>query len=170
MKIKSKNRVLVLSVTDETGGAENLLRMIASHCKINNYIVDVVVVKKTDSNFWSSFGFETQSLCVFLLKNLFGNNKYEYSFSSQVYLNSLVGILNKLGILNINFIFSRESTRVFSRFKGLKLFIYKCFYNVGYKYLNAIICQNDQMQVELSNNLNFKYSRKTVVIKNPIDI
>ena len=170
MKTKERNRILIISLTDEIGGAENLLRLIASHCVSCNYILDVVIFKKTGSNFWTGYGFKTQNLGVFIFKNIFRKREYMYSFSSQVYLNSLVGILNKLRILKINFTFARESTRVFSRFKGFKLIIYKFFYFLGYIYLNVIICQNDQMKVELLNNIYCKNTRKIVVIKNPIDV
>jgi glycosyltransferase involved in cell wall biosynthesis len=171
MKHIVTRKAVILSITDEKGGAENLLKLFALNCLKEGINVDVVVLKSVNSTFWVEDGFRVVNIYSFLLKHLFIRCEIDISFSSSIYTNSFIGILSKLGIINIRHKIGRESTRIFSRYSGIKLLVYRLFYFFGYRFLDTLICQNELMKAELEKNLPEKYRpRKLQVINNPLNV
>ena len=63
----------------------------------------------------------------------------------------------------------RESTLIFDRFKGLKLFLFELYYHSGYPALDLVICQTDLMADSIRINLpDLSKKIRVVVIPNPI--
>ena len=80
-------------------------------------------------------------------------------------------ILIKLRIIQTKFFIARESTTIFNRFSGIKLFKYRLIYYLGYSSIDLLICQTELMKVQFIKNLPFiskKINIKT--IPNPINL
>ncbi|WP_066225423.1 glycosyltransferase [Formosa haliotis] len=96
---------------------------------------------------------------------------FNYVFTSHVYLNALIGLLLKFKALKTEYFIARESTSIFTRFKGSKLLSYKLAYKIGYYNINLLICQTQFMKDQLILNIPFIKNRTLVkVIPNPINL
>src|SRR5690606_9040505 len=132
----------ILMPADSMGGAEQFLNMIASYYK--DETVDIYFLTVLGKDFWknannhSNIYFpKTNSKLLSVLQFVFHpnhrNKTYDYIFTSHVYTTGLVGTMLKLNLIRtLNFV-ARESTSIFIRFKGIKLWSYKLFYWMGYK-------------------------------------
>ncbi len=79
--------------------------------------------------------------------------------------------LIRLGLLKKKYFIGRESTQIFERFSGAKLFLYKKMYHLGYSRVDLLICQTEQMKKSLVANLPWVDEKiKIKVIANPIDL
>ena len=176
-------RILIVSVNNSLGGAEQYLKMLAE-----NYLdqkVDLVFFRKVSSNNWLELEKNKKFNLLFLNKfsEFFGaglfllycffkrTSRYDYIFTSHVLTTSIVGLLLNLKLIKAKSFVGRESTTVFIRFKGLKLVVYKALYNLGYKTLDLLICQTDGMRINLIENLPWLENlTKVETIPNPIDL
>nr|WP_321223473.1 glycosyltransferase [uncultured Psychroserpens sp.] len=173
-------KILIVLPTDSLGGAENYLKMIAIHYK--NDDVDVYGFKNEERGLWDDISEHTNlrfiskkheilGLIQFCFIMLFKFKKYDYTFSSQVYANGLIGILKSLGIIRSKYFIARESTSIFLRFKGRKLKIYKFIINLGYRSMDLLICQTEEMKKQFADHFEKIEKRtKICVIPNPIDL
>lgn len=169
--MRNKNRrIAVFSINDRRGGAENILKLTALYFKSLGYKVDIIVLRRTDSKFWSTDGFDVKPFWAFFITAIFLRTRFAYTFSSHLKMNACIGILRKFRFLNTQYSVARESTKIFSRYSGVKLFYLKTLYIIGYRTLNLIICQNDIMRFELLRNVPILESIKSCVIRNPLDI
>jgi len=174
-------KILIVLPTDNLGGAEKVLKMIARHY-INNANVSVFFLQKRSTSLWDDllinknitldYGKSKSSalglinLLYFILKC----RKYHHIFSSQTIINGFIGLLIKLRLIQTKFFIARESTTVFNRFSGIKLFRYRLIYYLGYRYIDLLICQTELMKNQFIKNLPFiseKINIKT--IPNPIE-
>ncbi|NCD70556.1 glycosyltransferase [Mucilaginibacter sp. R11] len=170
--------------SDELGGAEQILRMIASyHLSIGDEVYIYFGVKRIDDG-WSNLdtnknahlfygkGGNISGLCysfIFMLKvrSFF----FERVYSSNVYYNGILGFYKKCGILRAKYLIGRESTSIFERYSGAKLLMYKFFYRLGYKNLDLLICQTEFMKQQLQNGIaNIARNINLQVLHNPIDL
>ena len=175
-----KKKILIVVPNDSLGGAEQYLRMVAIHFK--NEDVSIIHFNKFKGTTW----FKTQEgvpqkfmsqtseklgLLKFIFSTFNRNKKYDYIFSSHIFVNSLVGFLLNIGLLKSKRFIARESTSIFLRFKGVKLFLYKSAYRFGYKKIDLLICQTELMKQQLVKHFP-RINRETVVevIPNPIDL
>ena len=175
-------KILIVLPTDNLGGAEKVLKMIARHY-VNNANVSVFFLQKRSTRRWDNllinknitldYGKSKSSalglinLLYFILKC----RKYHHIFSSQTIINGFIGLLIKLRLIQTKFFIARESTTVFNRFSGIKLFRYRLIYYLGYRYIDLLICQTELMKDQFMKNLPFiskKINIKT--IPNPINI
>lgn len=176
-----KIRILVVLPNDQSGGAEQYLKMLVSN--IDNSQIDIFFLSKHYGDLWNevpsniSLNYQNVenkfiSVISFFLKILFQKNKkYDYIFSSHVYINGLIGLFIGMGLLKKKYFVARESTSIFLRFKGIKLKSYKLFYWLGYRQIDLLICQTDLMKNQLTKGLPIIDSlTNVVVIPNPIDI
>lgn len=175
-------KILIVLPTDNLGGAEKVLKMIARHY-INNANVSVFFLQKRSTRRWDNLLINKNitldygkskssalgliSLIFFVLKC----RKYHYIFSSQTIINGFIGLLIKLRLIQTKFFIARESTTVFNRFSGIKLLKYRLIYYLGYSSVDLLICQTELMKDQFMKNLPFiskKINIKT--IPNPINI
>lgn len=173
-------KVLIILPNNSAGGAEHYLKMIASH--FSKEEVSIYLFHHIPVNFWTDlppnhklYKLSNKSkligLCCFIFKMLFKKESYDVIFTSHLYINSLVGILLSLKIIKAKKFISRESTSVFLRYKGIKLYIYKLAYYLGYKNMDLLICQTDSMKNQLSKHFPLILKRTRVeTIPNPIDL
>ena len=175
-------KILIVLPTDNLGGAEKVLKMIARHY-INNSNVSVFFLQKRSTSLWDDllinknitldYGKSKSStlglinLLYFILKC----RKYHHIFSSQTIINGFIGLLIKLRIIQTKFFIARESTTIFNRFSGIKLLKYRMIYYLGYSSIDLLICQTELMKDQFMKNLPFiskKINIKT--IPNPINL
>lgn len=177
------NKILIALPNDTLGGAEQYLKNIANFYLNSKYSVFVLFLKKEDSYGWSDFKNRENVSLMFtnassekfglfgFIKNLWllRRIKFDYIFTSHVHLTGFIGFFIKLKITKKKYFIGRESTLIFDRFKGFKLFLFKFHYKMGYRSLDLLICQTELMKNQFVNNLP-KLSQKIniSVIPNPI--
>lgn len=168
-----KDRLLVISLSDHMGGAEQCLRLIAAEAGCH-----LMFLKRSGSNSIQDIDVKKVSymttlplICAFALLP-FCLYKYRKQFtiiSSHSYLNAVLGVLRRIGYLKGTLI-ARESTSIFTRYKGIKRASYKLAYWLGYPALGRIICQSELMSAQLLKNNSYLSSANVKVIPNPIDL
>lgn len=172
-------KILIVLPNDALGGAEQYLKMVAIYFKQED--VSIFFLKTNHTKQWTDIEQKTKhyigsSKSVFFgvfklfLFSLKQKKEYDYIFTSHVYINALVGTLLSLKILKTKKFIARESTSIFLRYKGFKLFLYQLAYKVGYKKMDLIICQTDVMKEQLIKH--FKGIQKKTLVKtipNPIN-
>jgi glycosyltransferase involved in cell wall biosynthesis len=173
-------KILIVLPTDSLGGAENYLKMMALHYK--NEEVDVYAFKNESNHQWddlkqySNLQFLSKShvfigVIKFCFLMLLRRKKYDYIFTSQVYVNGLVGILKLLGVIKSKYFVARESTSIFLRFKGKKLKCYRAVINLGYRNMDLLVCQTKEMKQQFIHHFDkIEQRTKICVIPNPIDL
>ncbi|MBT8273894.1 MAG: glycosyltransferase, partial [Bacteroidia bacterium] len=96
---------------------------------------------------------------------------YDYVYTSHIYTTALVGMLKSLGIIRSTYFVARESTSIFLRFKGFMLRFYSFLYKIGYRKIDLLICQTEEMKNQLLEHFpNIRKRTKIKVIPNPIDL
>ena len=176
-------KILILLPNDKLGGAEQHLKNVTSYFLSKEYEVDVYFLKKETGGQWRGMSeklnlfftrqrresFGVISLLIKLLQNRSQN--YEYLFTSHAHLNFFAGLLIRCGIIKKKYFIGRESTSVFKRFTGGKLFLFRILYKIGYGKLDLLICQTNYMKHQLVEALPKLVSKINIqVIPNPIDL
>lgn len=175
-------KILIVLPSDNLGGAEKVLKMIALHY-VSRANVTIFFLQKKSTSLWDdllidknitfnygmskSNGLGLVSLIYFVFKN----RKFHSIFSSQTIINGFLGLFIKLRLIQTKFFIARESTTVFNRFSGIKLFRYKLIYYLGYRSVDLLICQTELMKAQFIKNLPFiskKINIKTIA--NPINL
>jgi glycosyltransferase involved in cell wall biosynthesis len=162
--------LLVVSLSNSVGGAEQCLRLIAQESKC-----PMLVLFKAKTNTLANIaGNEVKyisSVHLFLGFLMLPIALYQYRrftiISSHSYLNAVLGILARVGYLKGKII-SRESTSIFIRYKGFKRYIYAILYHAGYPAIYRIICQSYEMADQLNSNAPY-LKGKIRVVPNPLD-
>lgn len=181
----SVKSILFVIPDEKLGGAEQVLKMVATWYARSGYKVSILILKNSPFDGWKDLDKEPNIELIHLKLNNLGfislfkltqflmsrrNLLYEYVFSSHVHMNALVGFYRKLGLINTKFAIGRESTSVFIAFKGITLAFIKLLYYIGYQKIDLLICQTDLMKNQLLENITFLKKQKVEVIPNPIDI
>jgi glycosyltransferase involved in cell wall biosynthesis len=171
--------ILIILPNDSLGGAEQCLKMIARYYRHEEVRIFFLNSFKTEA--WKDLeNYTDQYLCsktnrffgvIKLIQTLSRQRvKYDYVFTSHISINALVGMLISFKIIQTKKFIARESTSIFERYIGLKLFIYKLFYKIGYRNMDLLICQTNFMKEQLLKN--FKNIQKRTLVKtipNPVD-
>ncbi|HLF51187.1 glycosyltransferase [Flavobacterium sp.] len=176
-------KILIVLPNDALGGAEQILKMLAEYHKKDR--IDIFFFKRKMTNQWENTGNNENvtlkyfnvgseylgSIC-FLFEILFkSREKYTFVYTSHVFITGIIGLLIRLKLISKDYFVARESTLIFQRFKGFKLFLYKLMYKTGYASVDLLICQTVQMKMELLKALPWlENSTKIEVIPNPIDL
>ncbi|KGO84291.1 hypothetical protein Q763_00670 [Flavobacterium beibuense F44-8] len=170
--------ILIVLPNSKLGGAEQILKMIAEYHK-NDAVCVFFLSKKASSSwdyinvnlYYSSFNNKLGaifSLIFFLLRK---TKYWDRIYTSHVSITGLLGLFIRLRFFKKKKFIARESTTVFSRFKGGKLLLYKLMYFIGYSKVDLLICQTNDMKnqfVKAMPKLNMKF--KVVVLANPISL
>lgn len=179
MKEKS-NRFLFVLPNDSLGGAEQVLKMVATYQAKNNRIF-IYFLKKKSTQSWDDlllsenvnvfYGFGKEYFGFLLLPFKLAFKKFDYAFTTHVLITGILGFMKSIRLLKLNFFIARESTMIFNRFTGLKLFLYKSMYFLGYKQIDLLICQTNYMLNDFKKNLpNVSSNIKIRSISNPVDL
>ena len=171
--MEEAGKLVVISMSNRPGGTEQCLRMIAEAAEGEMIYIQKDKNHKTETESKLQPQFITsgslRSGFLMLIRTLAPYRKGYTIFSSSVYLNGWLGILKRIGYLQSELIF-RESTTIFSRFKGLKRLSYELLYYLGYPTASLIVCQTDAMRREFVKYNGFIPSDKVVTLHNPIDL
>ena len=173
-------KILICSLNDRIGGAEQILKMIAIYYLRNGYQVDIFFLSMKLGKLWDDLNgkanlFYTNSKKEYQGVIQFYRNirkrKYEYAYTSHIYLNSFIGLLRKLNKINIKYLIGRDSRSYFLVNHGVKRYIYISLINIGYSGLDLLICQTDEMKNQFIANNNILSNKiKIKTIRNPIDL
>ena len=173
-------KILIILPNDTLGGAEQILKMIAQY--YSDALVEVQFLKHKTNNEWKtgySFKLKYQNTdseywgALFYAWNLLikPKKKYDYIFTSHVFVTGMVGVFVRLGLIQKKHFIGRESTRIFERFNGYKLFLYEKMYQLGYPSLDLLVCQTQQMKKDLITNLPWIDQKINIkVIPNPVNL
>lgn len=157
------------SITDSLGGAEQLIMKLAEKDKKESTIC---FFSKQSTSVWLDQEFKVVYCNGSFLKflSICFNKKFNVIFSSHLMMNAMLGFLRTIGFLKVKKLICRESTTVFVRYKGFKLFKYKLAYFLGYNNIDLLITQTKLMKSILLNNIPYISKRVDVVtIPNPFD-
>jgi glycosyltransferase involved in cell wall biosynthesis len=174
-------KILIVIPNDSLGGAEQILKMVAQY--YSDELVEVHFLKRKTNTEWKT-GSRFVKLkyqntnseywgVLFYAWNLLvkPKKKYDFIFTSHVFVTGMIGIFIRLGLLQKNHFIGRESTLIFGRFDGFKLFLYKKMYQLGYPSLDLLICQTQLMKQDLIANLPWINKEINIkVIANPFDL
>lgn len=166
-------KLLFISMSNYSGGAENILRMVAA--VKNNPLI--FLKRLFNSNLIIPKGQNVQYLTegpmligfLTLVKALYPYRKDCTIISTHPYLNSYLGLLKRIGYIKSNLIV-RECTSVFMRYTGFKRLSYQIAYKLGYPAVNLIICQTEIMRNQLLEQNKFIPNNKALIKENPIDL
>ncbi|SRX54896.1 glycosyltransferase [Aequorivita sp. CIP111184] len=177
-----KKKILIVLPNDNLGGAEQFLKLLGDYFKEKKVAsVFVIFFKKRKSGAWDKSEFisyygasNKERYGVFnVIKSIYKlrHINFDYTFTSHIHTNGLVGLMRRLNVLKTKYHVGRESTSTFSRFDGLKLKIFKTQYRYGYPGLDLLICQSELMKEQLINGISWiKKATKIEVIGNPLDL
>jgi glycosyltransferase involved in cell wall biosynthesis len=175
---KMSKSLLFIVPTDEMGGAEQITKQLAIKYQTIQADVQVICLTKASSkNGWGDYNgrihyFKTANVFVGFLYLSFYifSKKFDLVFSSQVYVNGLLGFLRSLRLYRTSRLVVRESTTIFLRFSGFKLWTYKLCYKIGYSNSDLIVCQTNLMQRQLIENVSSLKYNNIRVLQNPINL
>lgn len=167
-------KVSFVSISDGLGGAEQVMLKAANYLLDNNIKVKFYFLNKQTNSYWkieSKYGkselYYSNGSIFNLIKSL-NNDRHELIFSSHLMINAILGLSRKLKLLKSNYLIVRESTSVFLRYSGFKLLMYKLAYYVGYRKIDLLICQTNEMVDVLIDNLPYMQKRvKILKVSNP---
>lgn len=175
--------VLFVLPNDKLGGAEQILQMLAIHFHSQYKIIHVIFLKKETYHHWVDLppnivlyfaNSSSEKGGIFFLINqirlILKKDNLVYTFSSHTHINSFLGLLRKFRILKTKHLIVRESTLIFQRFNGLKLFVFRLLYILGYGFTDLVICSTSLMKIELLKNIPKSKNWNIKVIQSPIDI
>jgi len=186
MTKKSKIDWVFVLPLNSKNGAEQIIHYMVDYLLKQGSKCQIIFLFRKNYDYWDNLGdsceviyLHTKSVYLgyfLLIKKLyllFKYNDVKYVFSSQTLINGLLGLLKKNRIIKNSILIVRESTSIFKRFSGIKLFIYKTAYVLGYSSVDLIICQTEFMKKQLVDSLpNLLKNQKNqiIVLPNPINL
>jgi len=186
MTKKSKIDWVFVLPLNSKNGAEQIIHYMVDYLLKQGFKCQIIFLFRKNYDYWDNLGdsceviyLHTKSVYLgyfLLIKKLyllFKYNDVKYVFSSQTLINGLLGLLKKNRIIKNSILIVRESTSIFKRFSGIKLFIYKTAYVLGYSSVDLIICQTEFMKKQLVDSLsNLLKNQKNqiIVLPNPINL
>lgn len=165
--------VLVIVPNLRIGGSEKVLKLFLEEAKSQSIDYDLFFIHGVGNfSFWQDFEYKVISKYPFIgyliLPFYLVGSVYTLTFTSNIYVNSIVSLLRRIGFLKSQKLIIRESTSFYRRFTGLKRLGYSFFHKLGYKFSDVIVFQTDEMLNSFSNNVSLKFPKK-VVVENPAD-
>jgi glycosyltransferase involved in cell wall biosynthesis len=171
----NKKRILVLSVADKLGGAEQILQKVIRHHISNGDLVDLFFLQNMTNESWGNeelnglkiiyFNGNILNLVIQLL-----NYQYFRAYSSHISTSFILGLLRTFNLLKTKQLVVRESTNIFERYSGFKLLKYKLAYWIGYNKIDLVITQTQIMGEILLKKVPYLQKRvRIVTIPNPFE-
>lgn len=178
--------ITVVPFDSHGGGSESQQINLFQHLQKEGYECLVICLSKKDMNCWT-FLEENGKVIYFpvprrylkisflwllpTLIYLFVRYHFRYTFSTQSLINSVFGILKRIGLASRTKVIVRESNSIFQLFTGLKKKRYSLGYKLGYPYVDLVICQTKLMKENLLNAVPWMKDRLNIqVIHNPINL
>jgi glycosyltransferase involved in cell wall biosynthesis len=178
---KRCGRALFLLTSDRMGGAERVTCTLAREAARSQLFdgVDIFVLA------WSRTGtlddLEAEcNVCLHYthatkprgglvsLVRFMAKRPFDFVFSSATHLNAMSSAMRKLGLLQTNWLVTRESTPVFERDFGARGQLARMLYRL-YGAQDLIVCQTERMRQSISLRTRRRFDAQLKVIPNPID-
>lgn len=179
----ARARALFVLSSDRMGGAERIVRAVALAAARHGQFRTVEVLVLC----WApSCGMEAELLppnvqvtylrgktkfsgvlrgAVWLFRHR--RRRYELAFSSIAFVNALLSISRRLGILRTGRLVARESTIGFERFKGFERWMFSMLYRF-YGTQDMVVCQTERMRLSISRHTRGRLDHLLVVLANPL--
>lgn len=167
-----KTNILVLSLSDQMGGAEQCLRLIAAQTNAQMlFLLSAKSSKLSEIDLGKAQYLSKRSLLMGFIRLPFALYRYRNFtlVSSHAYLNGVIGIMGRVGYLK-GLLIVRESTSIFERYNGLKKRLYLLLYRLGYPALDRVICQSNAMASQLLANAPYLGENVVRVVPNPLNL
>lgn len=174
-----RRNALVLLPSTRFGGAESVCRQVVVELASRGWTVDVVFITGKPGEQWGGLSDRVRLIALGATRERYAGlrllsfvlrvsvRRYDICFSSHSHTNAFLGVLRLIGLLHCNRLVSRESTRIFVRFKGLRRAAFSAMYSVGYRTQDMYVCQTRQMAIELGERV-ARISRGSVrALRNP---
>ena len=162
----------------KSGGAEGILRQVAEFYLRRGDEVHLLFLQQKQYGHWEENNQDNLHLYygggafrrIGNIKKL-KKTEFDYSYSSIIRVTGPLGLMKRLGFLRIKTMVGRESTSIFTRYKGWRLRYYQMWYRLGYKAVDLLICQTSYMKRQLLNHQPWLQKNSlVVVIPNPVDV
>lgn len=172
---------LFIILTDNAGGAERIAITLANRLSERpGWRVELLVMsKRSESSFVDGaakptvvrrFGcFARERLSFTTLPFRLVGRRYDLVFTTHVHTNALTSLMSAIGLLRCDRLVSRESTTVFDRFTGFRIFVFRCFYQL-YGAQTLIVAQTQCMADHVIPRLPQRARPAVRVMPNPIDL
>lgn len=180
----SCKRGLLLVPSDRMGGAERILKIVATELLQRDWELDILCLSKGTGAIFSKMASE-KNCNVYVLsesREIFGvlgafklffftlrRQRYTLSFSSLIHCNAFLSFLRGCGLLRTDTLICRESTIIANRFSAAKRFYYRICY-LFYGAIDLIVCQTQEMKNALPKFASFIDKRKLRVLPNPVGV
>ena len=176
-------KILILLPSSSLGGAERVATLFAQECLSRGHTINIISLSNQGTEGSHLFqlelmganiyhyNFKSEFLGVMLFViDLFASRiaSYDLIYSTHVHTNSLVGALRAFQLLKSRRHVCRESTDIFVRFNGFRLFFYQALYYIGYRNQDLLICQTMAMERQLPLWLKNRIIGRVVVANNPV--
>lgn len=177
-------RVLILLPSSLVGGAERIASNLTEHLLARGDEVTVVTMSRGKGSFWPRLsgrqGFEHIAIAskrerggvislLRLLPQLASRGSFDLVYTSHVHINALASLLMRLRLLRSRHLVSRESTRIFDRFNGLRRLVYRLCYAL-YGRQDLLIFQTPEMQQSLHDVVRLPKHIRQMVLPNPVNL
>lgn len=173
---------LILLPSDLMGGAERILRMIATEAAKSGRFrqVDICVLCWARTGTLDNLEAEPNVKLHYIhARNLISalpscvgvlrRHRYQLVLSSNTYINAVCSFLRRVHLLKTDILISRESTVIFDRDFGWKGRAIRALYHL-YGSQDLIVCQTERMRQSVDENTGGKLNDKLKVISNPVDL
>jgi glycosyltransferase involved in cell wall biosynthesis len=179
----SRNNYLFVIQNDMLGGAEQLLRMLCLKVSKEAQRVDVVILREPMQRSWDKMPenvfvrylnarsyFPGVLILIPKLYALSRRTKYSITFSSNININGLLGWMKGWKGIGTDRLIIRETTSVFLRASGFRLYFHQLKYWMGYSNADMVICQTEIMRTQFLNHFTPSLKWPLEVIHNPVNM
>ena len=176
-------KILVIMPNSLVGGAESIAFNLASTFLDAGHEVVTLIVSRGEGTFWTklsnrerfsliaSDAADEKTGLLDLRRTIPAASRhgpFDLVYTSHVHMNALASLAIRAGLIKARFLVSRESTRIFDRFRGLRLATYKFLYRC-YGRQDLLICQTEEMRASLLENVTLPPGVPVVVMPNPVN-
>lgn len=176
--------VLVILPSAMVGGAERVAHNLVTALLAQGHRVTVYTMTRGAGPLWPQLsgqaGFthlvsnapsEKRGLLDFLVRSraLRAVGPFDLVYTSHVHVNALASLALRLRLLQAKRFVSRESTRIFDRFRGRKSWIYRLAYRF-YGKQDLLIFQTAEMRASLEQAIALPRDLARAVVPNPVNL
>lgn len=177
-------KMLILLPSALLGGAERIAMSFAQMLLEQGHCVTVCTMSRGRGEVWprllpykhftlvsSSASSEKLGLLQFLAKipAIRKRGPFDLIYTTHVHTNALASLLRRLRLLQAKRFVSRESTRIFDRFRGRKSWIYRLAYRF-YGQQDLLIFQTEEMRASLEQAIALPPHLIRAVVPNPVNL
>lgn len=165
---------------DNLGGAELVVYNMVKQLKIDHSVKVGILKRSKINNEWDillnsqveyfSCVSHINGILHFVLQLISKKRSSTIVFTTHSFLTIFIALLKIFNLFESQYLIARESTRIFKRYKGLKLILYNLFYRISYSKVSILICQSEEMKSDLVQLFpKLLKTKKILVLDNPFE-